>query len=440
MIRFPRPSRREVLAGLSATVLAAPALAQNAGTGVDVAIVGAGAAGIAAARKLAASGRSYVLLEAASRVGGRARSDTGLGPVVDLGAATFSRMDGTLADAAGEAGLPLVAVPSAARLFVDGHEVAESGYDAFALALGRTRRDMLAAADAGKDGPAAAFLGSRGPWTATVEAMLGPLGCGRALAAVSTLDLARRQAPPDDVTCPLGLGVMLERLAAWTNLRTDAAVTQITNAGRFYALALRGERSVIRARTVILAVPAAVLVSDAIRFNPVLPARVMLALRGCPSGAIEQVAFTLPGNPLHLADNETVLARAGEGAPTLLRGRVGGSDVHVLRFGAAPAQALSGKGEAARQAARTVMRGAFGLDMPEKLLVSNWGGDPLIRGAMAVASPGQGAQRALFASPLGRLVFAGEYTTPVGWGTLTGAWNSGEIAAERAIRLTGGPA
>ncbi|GAB4067963.1 FAD-dependent oxidoreductase [Ancylobacter sonchi] len=443
MIRSPHPSRRAFLAGLAglpAAAPAAPALAQTTGTGVDVAIVGAGAAGIAAARKLAASGRSYVLLEAAARVGGRARSDTTLGPAVDLGAASFARMDGGLADAATEAGLPLVAVPASARLFVDGREAAESGYDAFALALGRARRDMLAAADGGKDGPAAAFFATRGPWTATVEALLGPLGCGQPLSAVSTLDLSRRQAPPDDVTCTLGVGTMLERLAAWTNLRTNAVVTQITNAGRVYALALRGDRNVIRARTVILAVPAAVLASDAIRFNPAFPARIALALRGCPSGAIEQVAFELPGNPLHLADNETVLAQVGEGTPALLRGRLGGSDVHVLRVGGVPARALSGKGEAAaREAAQAYMRAAFGIGEIGKLVASNWTADPLIRGAMAVAAPGQGAQRSQFSSPLGRIVFAGEYANVSGWGTLTGAWNSGEIAAERAIRLTGGP-
>src|SRR5580693_4742361 len=43
---------------------------------VDVAIVGAGAAGIAAARKVAAAGRRYVLIEATDHIGGRCITDT----------------------------------------------------------------------------------------------------------------------------------------------------------------------------------------------------------------------------------------------------------------------------------------------------------------------------------------------------------------------------
>jgi monoamine oxidase len=68
-------SRRSFLAS-SVAVAAHPALALPASSGIDVVIVGAGAAGIAAARRIAAAGRKLMLFEASDRVGGRCFTDT----------------------------------------------------------------------------------------------------------------------------------------------------------------------------------------------------------------------------------------------------------------------------------------------------------------------------------------------------------------------------
>ena len=61
---------------------------------VDVAIVGAGAAGISAARHLLRAGRRIAVLEARDRVGGRAWTETGtLGVPVDMGCAWLHSAD-----------------------------------------------------------------------------------------------------------------------------------------------------------------------------------------------------------------------------------------------------------------------------------------------------------------------------------------------------------
>src|SRR5215470_2610426 len=79
-----RVSRRTFLAA-SAAVTAAPALAQTGSrqknpprpeSGLDAVIVGAGAAGIAAARRLVAAGRRITIVEAAAEAGGRCITDT----------------------------------------------------------------------------------------------------------------------------------------------------------------------------------------------------------------------------------------------------------------------------------------------------------------------------------------------------------------------------
>ena len=90
-------SRRSFLA-VSAAVVAAPSVVRaQGGADLDVAIIGAGAAGIAAARRIAAAKRRFVLLEASDRIGGRCVTDTTIfGVPFDLGAHWIHRPDGSL--------------------------------------------------------------------------------------------------------------------------------------------------------------------------------------------------------------------------------------------------------------------------------------------------------------------------------------------------------
>ena len=60
----------------------------------DVVVVGAGMAGLAAARRLADEGVEVTVLEARERIGGRMWTDTSLGVPIDLGAAWIHGTDG----------------------------------------------------------------------------------------------------------------------------------------------------------------------------------------------------------------------------------------------------------------------------------------------------------------------------------------------------------
>ena len=58
-------------------------------------------------------------------------------------------------------------------------------------------------------------------------------------------------------------------------------------------------------------------------------------------------------------------------------------------------------------------------------------------GAMSAASPGGQPSRKILTEPLGALFLAGEATHETLWGTVDGAWESGERAAEAALRRIG---
>src|SRR4051794_25644860 len=76
-------TRRSFVAGAAS---AAAIHGARAATDADIVVVGAGAAGLAAAKQIRAAGHSAIVLEARSRIGGRAFTDTSLGAPFDAGA------------------------------------------------------------------------------------------------------------------------------------------------------------------------------------------------------------------------------------------------------------------------------------------------------------------------------------------------------------------
>jgi monoamine oxidase len=75
-----------------------------------------------------------------------------------------------------------------------------------------------------------------------------------------------------------------------------------------------------------------------------------------------------------------------------------------------------------------------------KTHATNWNRDPFTLGAFSAAVPGGQGGRKLLMEPLrDRLFFAGEAAHETQWGTVGGAWESGERAADAALRLWGAP-
>ena len=82
----------------------------------------------------------------------------------------------------------------------------------------------------------------------------------------------------------------------------------------------------------------------------------------------------------------------------------------------------------------------FGSDVAaavKKSSATRWNASPFVLGAMSSAAPGAQPSRKVLTEPIGCMYFAGEATHETLWGTVDGAWESGERAAEAALRRIG---
>jgi monoamine oxidase len=69
---------------------------------------------------------------------------------------------------------------------------------------------------------------------------------------------------------------------------------------------------------------------------------------------------------------------------------------------------------------------------------TRWNADPFTLGAMSSAGPGgQGARKIMMEPMRDRVFFAGEAVHETLWGTVGGAWESGQRAAEAVLREMG---
>lgn len=437
-------SRRTMLAG-GASLIAAPALgAISRPTDVDVAIVGAGAAGIAAARRIAASGQRVVLIEAAPRVGGRCFTDTAtFGFPYDRGARGLrSRASNPVAKLADSVKLDIEAAPRGQRIRIGRRNAREGELEDFLAASVRANRAIGDAVRGGKDIAAAQALPKElGDWRATVEFMLGPYATSKELTEVSAADLARGTDRAPDGYCRQGYGALVAALATGLRVQRDNPVTRVEWSGRD-GVALETKQGRLAARAVIVTVSTGVLASDAIRFTPDLPRRHADAIARLKPGAYERIALLLDGNPLGLPGNDLVFEKAGDARTGVLLANVGRTPLCTVDVGGAFARELAGQGQAAMVAFATEwLAGLYGADVKRaigKSHATGWTADPLIRGGWSSPSPGGAGARAVLREGLsGRLWFAGEASHDTAWGSVEGAWDSGERAAVEILRSFG---
>jgi monoamine oxidase len=437
-------SRRTFMASTAAAV-ASPAFGAVPASGeVDVVIVGAGAAGIAAARQVAAAKRRYALVEASDRVGGRCVTDTATFDVpFDRGAHWIHMPDiNPVAQLGIRAGIDIYGAPPGQKVRIGRRYAREGELEPYLASMVRAKRAIDDAARKADGSCALALPKDLGDWQRTIEFTLGPFGCGKDLADLSALDFSKSAERDIDAFCRIGFGAMLGKLAEGLEVQLATPVMRI-NWGAKSGVEVETTRGRLSARAVIVTASTGLLTAGRIKFTPDLPRRQLDAAGKLSLGSYDHIMLELPGNPLGLQRDELLFEKSETTRTASVLANVSGSTLCMVDVAGKFGRDLSAQGESAMVAFALDWLGAlYGADLKKvvkRTAATRWNAESWALGAFSAAAPGaQSARKILMEQLNARIWFAGEAVHETLWGTVGGAWESGDRAAVEVLKRIGG--
>jgi len=427
----------------------------------DVLIVGGGVAGLAAADRLASTGRKVVLLEARPRLGGRVHTilDEPTGHAVELGAEFMQGQPQPLLELIASAGLTLHEIP-------EWHERANQGRRRDFPDVERLVDRLLACNSGRPDIPVAQLIrrctGKFRP--DELEAMTGYLEGFHAadLERFGTAALADNQAAEEEDAGHIarlagGYGQVVQQLAQnlkpeLVQIRTGAVVTRLEwKPGSVQVEARTTDGEVLRARAAqaVLAVPLTTLKAsrsaEGALFPDPAPAGWPEALKHLKMGAAQHIVLRFESAWWMEQGKPPPVFLHGRGEPVPVWWTSSPPEVPFLTGWAGGPQALRLAGQTVKQliplalvsAARIFGREARELARELRAAYSHdWTSDPYARGAYSYGGVGAARARELLRRPVsGTLFLSGEALVDGGRNaTVPGALISGMRSAEALLQ------
>jgi monoamine oxidase len=414
---------------------------------VDVVIVGAGSAGLAAALAAQERGLSFALLEASHRTGGRAYTeDIAPGMPFDLGCHWMHSASLN----------PFVAIADRFGFHYRRdiawrtHVFAESGWtteqDREAMqAEGALNEGAIAAAAArGEDVAVADVIDLKARWAALHQYWYS-LGSSHDIDELSIVDVVSYNDTEENWPLREGYGALVQRWAADVPVTLNAPVTKVRWGGN--GVSVESARGTIRGRRLLLTVSTNILAAGRIAFDPPLPGWKLEAASALPLGVHNRIGVMLTRDPFgpHAERSVTIMGE-GDEPPLSILLRPFGFDYVVGvtggRFGAWLERA--GAAASVDHLSERLVK-AFGSDVRSafspRSIVTAWQGDPWTLGSYSAAAPGSGHRRKDIARPVDDILyFAGEATSTEFFATCHGAYLSGVAAIESIAKsLRAGP-
>jgi monoamine oxidase len=430
----------------SAAFAATPVLYGRAGAAplpreADIVVIGAGAAGIAAARRIQAANRKVIVVEAAGQIGGRCITDASSFDVpFDRGARWMHNPDtNPVIKLARSAGLDIVTAPSGQKIRIGRRNARAGETEDFLATLVKANRAIDDASRKSDISCSAALPKELGDWAGTIDFVLGASFAGKDLKDLSVVDKIRAGDHNTVFACRQGMGTLIAKLGEQLPVSLSTPVSRISWGSRDVTVETPSGK--IAARAAIITVSSNVLMSGNLKFAPDIPKRTLDAASKVNLGSYDHIALQMPGNPLGLSRDDVIIEQSASNRTALLLANIGGSSLCSIDVAGSFGRDLSAQGEAAMLAfAKEWLGNLFGSDAAaavKKSSATRWNASPYIMGAMSAASPGGQASRKLLTEPIGAMFLAGEATHETLWGTVDGAWESGERAADAALRRIG---
>ena len=441
---------RLLLAAGGASVLPLHRRAQaRQDAGVEVLVIGAGIAGLAAAYLLDEAGYNVIVLEGRDRIGGRIWTDRSLnGIALDMGASWIHGIEGNpTSELVAELGIETVptdydnievydtsgesVTPDESILDTLNEEIeamAEELEDDDAVSLGEGINQILAEGDYSDDE------------LQTINYLLSAVIEQEMAADINDLSLQwweeSEEYPGGDVIFPGGYDQIF---AVLNDVEIDIRTGQIVQSIEYGAdgVTVNTNGGTFEADYAIVTLPLGVLKAGDVEFDPPLPERKQHAIQHLGMGVLNKVYFQF-SEVFWDEDSDLIgyiAENKGEWAEFLNIYKYTGEPI-LLGFNAGSfgLEIESWSDSEIIESGMAVLRTIYGDDIPDPLafLITRWGSDSFAHGSYSSIAPGGTPEDydAMAETVEDRLFFAGEATSRDHPGTVHGALASGYRAAE----------
>ena len=409
-------------------------------TQTDVIIIGAGAAGLSAAKELARQGVSFLVVEASHRIGGRAYSEE-IAPDVwfDLGSAylvagpnakTHEDESNPFVDFANDQGAVIEQYLHESRYIYNGRPLEPAEAQARERFYKDCEEAIRSTAERGDDCAISDLIDLGSPYATPYMDMMA-VTVPKDLDESSAADFYFGVEEYLDFNTQRGYG---NRVAQWgsdVEVSLNTKVESVDWSGQM--VRMNTNKGPIHARCVICTVSTGVLAAQHIRFVPRLPDWKMDAIQEITMGAENKIGVHFTNDVFEPDASGYYQVWSDEAPGAYIDVNLVSTNIVTVFIGGRFSIWMEQQGrQAAHEFAVDRIAEIFGNDIRQSVgrsIASAWVTDPWTLGSYASANPGHFHQRESLPLPIdNKLFFAGEATARAN-GTCNGAYWSGVRAA-----------